>query len=44
LFFYYFLNSSQEPLYMFDYANLNQEFLIQLKISYKNLVLLNIAI
>lgn len=44
LFFYYFLNSSQEPLYMFDYSNLNQEFLIQLKVSYKNLLLLSISI
>lgn len=44
LFFYYFLNSSQEPLYMFDYSSLNQELLIQLKISYKNLILLSLAI
>jgi len=44
LFFYYFLNSSQEPLYMFDYASLNQELLIQLKVSYKNLILLSLAI
>lgn len=44
LFFYYFLNSSQEPLYMFDYSNLNQELLIQLKITFKNLLLLSLAI
>ena len=44
IFFYYFLNSSQEPLYMHDYANLNQEFLIQLKVSYKNMILLSFAI
>ena len=44
LFFYYFLNSSQEPLYMFDYSSLNQELLIQLKTSYKSLVLLSLAI
>lgn len=44
LFFYYFLNSSQEPLYMFDYSNLNQEFVIQLKNSYKNMILLSLAI
>ena len=44
LFFYYFLNSSQEPLYMFDYSNLNQELLIQLKSSYKNMILLSLAI
>lgn len=44
IFFYYFLNSSQEPLYMFDYANLNQELLIQLKVSYKNMILLSLAI
>jgi len=44
LFFYYFLNSSQEPLYMFDYSSLNQEFLLQLKISYKNMILISLAI
>lgn len=44
LFFYYFLNSSQEPLYMFDYSSLNQELLIQLKLTYKNLILLSFAI
>jgi hypothetical protein len=44
LFFYYFLNSSQEPLYMFDYSSLNQELLIQLKVSYKNMILLSMAI
>lgn len=44
IFFYYFLNSSQEPLYMYDYANLNQELLIQLKVSYKNMILLSLAI
>lgn len=44
LFFYYYLNSSQEPLYMFDYSNLNQELLIQLKSSYKNMILLSLAI
>lgn len=44
IFFYYFLNSSQEPMYMFDYSNLNQELLIQLKSSYKNMLLLSIAI
>lgn len=44
LFFYYFLNSSQEPLYMYDYASLNQELLIQLKTSYKSLILLSLAI
>jgi len=44
LFFYYFLNSSQEPLYMFDYSSLNQELLIQLNTTYKNLILLSLAI
>jgi hypothetical protein len=44
LFFYYFLNSSQEPLYMFDYSSLNQELLIQLKVSYKNLILISLSI
>lgn len=44
LFFYYFLNSSQEPLYMFDYSSLNQELLLQLKTTFKNLLLLSLAI
>ena len=44
LFFYYFLNSSQEPLFMQDYSNLNQEFVVQLKTSYRNLILLSATI
>ena len=44
LFFYYFLNSSQEPLYMFDYANLNQEYLLQIRISYKSMMWLTFII
>lgn len=44
LFFYYFLNSSQEPLYMFDYSNLNQDYLFQLKLCYKSLLWLTIIL
>jgi len=44
LFFYYFLNSSQEPIYMFDYSSLNQELLLQLKVSYKNLIIISLSI
>jgi len=44
LFFYYFLNSSQEPLYMYDYTNLNQEFLLNLKNTYKNMILISLCI
>lgn len=44
IFFYYFLNSSQEPLYMHDYSSLNLELLLQLKVSYKNMILLSLAI
>ena len=44
LFFYYFLNSSQEPMFMQDYSNLNQEFVVQLKTSYRNLILLSSTI
>lgn len=44
IFFYYFLNSSQEPLYMYDYSSLNLELLLQLKVSYKNMILLSLAI
>ena len=44
LFFYYFLNSSQEPLFMQDFNNLNQEFLLQLKLCYRNLVFLSFII
>jgi hypothetical protein len=29
---------------MFDYSSLNQELLIQLKVSYKNLILISLAI
>ena len=44
LFFYYFLNSSQEPLYMYDYSSLNQEYLISLKTIYANTILLSLII
>lgn len=44
IFFYYFLNSSQEPIYMHDYTSLNQEILIQLDTSYKNMILISLSI
>lgn len=44
LFFYYYLNSSQEVLYMFDESNLNQTFLLSPKIFYTNLILLILLI
>jgi len=44
LFFYYFLNSSQEQMYMFDYSSLNLELLISLKTSYYNLILISLTI
>lgn len=44
LFFYYFLNSSQEPLYMYDYAALNQEYLISLYVIGINVILLSLVI
>ena len=40
LFFYYFLNSSQEPIYFYDFNNLNQEILIQIEVGiYSNIIL-----
>jgi hypothetical protein len=44
LFFYYFLNSSQEPLYMYDYSALNQEYLISLYVVGINVILLSLVI
>lgn len=44
LFFYYYLNSSQEVLYMFDESNLNQTFLLPITAFYLNLILLIILI
>lgn len=44
IFFYYFLNSSQEPLYMFDYANLNQEYLFQIRTTYRSMMWLSFII
>jgi hypothetical protein len=44
LFFYYFLNSSQEPLYMYDYSALNQEYLVSLSTIYCNIVMLSFII
>lgn len=40
LFFYYYLNSSQEVLYMFDEANLNQKHLLSINAFYLSLILL----
>lgn len=44
LFFYYFLNSSQEPLYMYDYSSINQEYLVSLTSIYSSLVILSFII
>jgi len=40
LFFYYYLNSSQEPIYMYDESNLNQQFLPALTASYQSYLIL----
>ena len=40
LFFYYYLNSSAEPVYMYDESNLNQQFLPSLIASYQSYLLL----
>ncbi len=40
LFFYYYLNSSQEPLYFYDESNLNQDQLLSLLTSYYSSFLL----
>lgn len=40
LFFYYYLNSSQEPLYMYDESNFNQTFLPNLTVFYFSIILL----
>lgn len=44
LFFYYYLNSSQEPVYMYDYSSLNQSYLPNLLTTYCNSFLLIIII
>ena len=44
IFFYYFLNSSQEPLYMYDTVSLQQEYLLPLKSSYFNVSGISIVI
>lgn len=44
LFFYYFLNSSQEPIYMYDYSSLNQEYLLSLHSISLNIILLSLVI
>lgn len=44
LFFYYFLNSSQEPMYMYDYSSLNQEYLLSLHSISLNIILLSLVI
>lgn len=40
LFFYYYLNSSQEPLYMYDESNFNQTFLPNITVFYFSILLL----
>lgn len=40
LFFYYYLNSSAEPIYMYDESNLNQQFLPALTASYQSYLML----
>lgn len=40
LFFYYYLNSSQEPLYMYDESNLNQTHLFSLINAYSSYIFL----
>jgi hypothetical protein len=44
LFFYYMLNSSQEPLYMYDYSAVNQEYLVSLYTVGVNIILLSLVI
>jgi len=40
LFYYYYLNSSQEPSYMYDFSSLNQEYLLNLESAYISIYLL----
>ena len=42
--FYYYLNSSQEPSYMYDYSGLNQEYLVSLHSAGINIILLSLVI
>lgn len=44
LFFYYYLNSSQEPVYMYDYSSLNQSYLPNIYLVYCSTFLLVITI
>lgn len=44
LFIYYFLNSSQEPLYMYDFSSLNQTYLVNLYGFYNSNITLIIFI
>lgn len=44
LFFYYYLNSSQEPLYMYDRSNLNNDFILNLQTGFFSTFLLSAII
>ena len=44
LFFYYFLNASQEPLYMFDRVNLLNDFTLNLQSGFFNTFLLSVIL
>lgn len=44
LFYYYFINSSQEPIYFYDYASSTQDYLLNLTTGYQNLLLISLVI
>lgn len=44
IFFYYYSNSSQEPLYFYDFSSLNQEHLFSLLSAYYNFFLLTLVV
>lgn len=44
LYFFYYLNSSQEPLYMYDTSNLSQDFTLNLTTGYFNFLNLSVII
>ena len=44
IFFYYYMNSSQEPIYMYDFSSLNQDYLVAGNVIVCNVIILSLIV
>ena len=42
--FYYYMNSSQEPIYMYDFSSLNQDYLVAGNVIVCNVIILSLIV